>query len=493
MMWVMAEAEGGPGTGGIAGLDTSVAHPARVYDYWLGGKDNFAADREAAERVLAVAPGLRYRVRANRAFLGRATRYLAAEAGLRQFLDIGTGIPAAGNTHEVAQRVAPDARVVYVDNDPIVLLHAQALLRSTPEGATDYLQADLRDPGTILDRAAALLDFGQPVAVMLLGVLHLIQDDEDPWGIVARLMAAMPPGSYLTISHPAIDIHQSQANAQRVYNERVATPQTLRTREQVARFFAGLELVDPGLVQVHQWRPDPGDFAPEERVLAVAPGLRYRVRANRAFLGRATRYLAAEAGLRQFLDIGTGIPAGGNTHEVAQRVAPDTRVVYVDNDPIVLLHAQALLRSTPEGATDYMQADLRDPGTILARGAALLDFGQPVAVMLLGVLHLIQDAEDPWGIVARLMAAMPAGSYLTISHPAIDIHQSQANAQRVYNERVATPQTLRTREQVARFFAGLELVDPGLVQVHQWRPDPGDFAPEGTVSAHGAVARKPGT
>jgi len=160
---------------------------------------------------------------------------------------------------------------------------------------------------------------------------------------------------------------------------------------------------------------------------------------------------------------------------------------------MVLLHAEALLRSTPEGATDYVQADLRDPSAILDRGAALLDFGQPVAVMLLGVLHLIQDAEDPWGIVARLMAAMPPGSYLTISHPAIDIHQSQANAQRVYNERVATPQTLRTREQVARFFAGLELIDPGLVQVHQWRPDPGDFAPEGTVSAHGAVARKPGT
>jgi hypothetical protein len=162
------------------------------------------------------------------------------------------------------------------------------------------------------------------------------------------------------------------------------------------------------------------------------------------------------------------------------------------SNPIVLLHAQALLRSTPEGATAYLQADLRDPGAILDRAASLLDFGQPVAVMLLGVLHLIQDGEDPWGIVARLMAAVPPGSYLTISHPAIDIHQSLANAQRVYNERVATPQTLRTREQVARFFAGLELVDPGLVQVHQWRPGPGDSAPEGTVSAHGAVARKPG-
>jgi hypothetical protein len=249
-------------------IDMSKPNMARMYDYWLGGKDNFAADREAAERVLAAAPGLRFRVRANRAFLGRTTRYLAAEAGIRQFLDIGTGIPTGDNTHEVAQREAPDARVVYVDNDPIVLLHAQALLRSTPQGATDYIQADLHDPGLILDRAAALLDFGQPVAVMLLGVLHLIQDSEDPWGIVARLMAATPAGSYLTISHPAIDIHPSQATVQRIYNENVSTQQTLRTREQVARFFTGLELVEPGLVQVHQWRPDPGDFAPEGVVSA---------------------------------------------------------------------------------------------------------------------------------------------------------------------------------------------------------------------------------
>jgi hypothetical protein len=264
----MAESDPDASSGRIAGLDTSVAHPARVYDYWLGGKDNFAADREAAERVLAVAPGLRFRVRANRAFLGRTTRYLAGEAGIRQFLDIGTGIPTGDNTHEVAQRAAPDARVVYVDNDPIVLLHAQALLRSTPQGATDYVQADLRDPGLILERAAGLLDFGQPVAVMLLGVLHLISDDEDPWGIAARLMDAVPAGSYLTISHPAIDIHKAQPTVQKVYNENVSTPETLRTRDETARFFTGLELVEPGLVQVHQWRPDPDDFAPEGVVSA---------------------------------------------------------------------------------------------------------------------------------------------------------------------------------------------------------------------------------
>jgi hypothetical protein len=184
------------------GIDITVAHPARVYDYWLGGKDNFAPDRVAGDRVLAVTPGLRYRVRANRAFLGRTVRYLAAEAGVRQFLDLGTGIPSADNTHEVAQRVAPQARVVYVDNDPIVLRHAQALLRSAPGGVTTYIEADLRDPQPILRQAAATLDFSQPVAVMLLGVLHLVSDAEDPWRIVTELMAAVSPGSYLVISHP---------------------------------------------------------------------------------------------------------------------------------------------------------------------------------------------------------------------------------------------------------------------------------------------------
>jgi S-adenosyl methyltransferase len=250
------------------GFDTSVAHPARVYDYWLGGTDNFPADREAAERVLAVTPGLRFRVRANRAFLARAVRYLAGEAGIRQFLDIGTGIPSANNTHEVAQAAAPDARVVYADHDPIVLAHARALLTSTDEGVTAYVDADLRDTRAILDAAAQTLDLNQPTAIMLLGVLHLIGDSEDPYAIVARLVGAVPSGSYLAISHPAIDIHAAQAEAQRRYNERVSTPQTLRTHEQVSRFFDGLDLVPPGVVYVHTWRPDPGDDVPDDATSA---------------------------------------------------------------------------------------------------------------------------------------------------------------------------------------------------------------------------------
>ena len=252
----------------VAEIDTSVAHPARVYDYWLGGKDNFAADRDAGDRVLAVTPGLRERVQANRAFLVRAVRYLATEAGIRQFLDIGTGIPSANNTHEVAQQAAPDSRIVYVDNDPIVLSHARALLAGGPAGSIQYIDGDVRDVASIVAAAGRTLDFTRPTALLLLGILHLIQDAEAPYDIVARLMDALPPGSYLAISHPASDIHPGQAEAQRRYNERVSTPQTLRTRAEVSRFFAGLGLVPPGVVYVHTWRPGPGGIVPPDGVSA---------------------------------------------------------------------------------------------------------------------------------------------------------------------------------------------------------------------------------
>jgi len=254
--------------GESAEIDTSVAHPARVYDYWLGGKDNFAADREAGDRVLAATPGLRDRVRANRAFLVRAVRYLAAEAGIRQFLDVGTGIPAANNTHEIAQRAAPDSRIVYVDNDPIVLTHARALLAGGPEGSIQYIDGDLRDVASVIGAAAKTLDLTRPAALLLLGVLHLVQEAEGPYEIVARLMDALPSGSYLVVSHPASDIHPGQAEAQRRYNERVSTPQTLRTRAEVSRFFEGLDLVSPGLVYVHSWRPGPDDIVPPDGVSA---------------------------------------------------------------------------------------------------------------------------------------------------------------------------------------------------------------------------------
>ena len=241
-------------------FDSGVPHIARVYDYWLGGKDNFAVDRAAGDQFLATFPGIAVIARETRAFMGRAVRYLAGEAGIRQFLDIGTGLPAASNTHEVAQRAAPESRVVYVDNDPIVLLHAQALLASSPHGATAYLEADLRDTGKILAEAAGILDFGQPVAVILLGVLHCIPDQDDPAAIVARLMAAVPPGSYLAITHSTSEVSGERViEAVRQWNQVAPTPYTLRSPEQVAGFFEGLDLVEPGLVPCPRWRPDPDD------------------------------------------------------------------------------------------------------------------------------------------------------------------------------------------------------------------------------------------
>jgi O-methyltransferase involved in polyketide biosynthesis len=238
-------------------------NPARVYDALLGGKDNYTVDREVAARLAAAKPALLANVRANRAFLGRVTSHLAATAGIRQFLDLGTGLPAGDNTHEVAQRAAADSRIVYVDNDPVVLAHARALLVSTPEGATAYLQADIRDPETILDQAAQTLDFTRPVAIMLLGVLYMIPDADQPYALVSAFADAVPSGSYLAISHPASDVDaESAAEAARQYDNMLPTTQTNRTREQVTRFFDGLELLGPGVVQLNQWRPDPGDTDP---------------------------------------------------------------------------------------------------------------------------------------------------------------------------------------------------------------------------------------
>ncbi len=236
-------------------FDTRVAHIARVYNYWLGGKDHFAADRELAERFIAADPAVIAGVRANRAFLGRAVHFLVADAGIRQFLDIGTGIPTANNTHEVAQRTAPTSRVVYVDNDPIVLAHARALLTSDPAGVTAYVDADLRDTGKILAEAAQTLDLAQPVAIMLVGVLHCIADRDDPRGIVARLMNAVPAGSYLVLSHPAADIQaEAMAAGSALLNQALPGPITFRKHREVARLFDGLELVEPGLVSTSQWR-----------------------------------------------------------------------------------------------------------------------------------------------------------------------------------------------------------------------------------------------
>jgi hypothetical protein len=245
-----------PGRGESAPFDTSVAHVARVYNYWLGGKDNFAADRAAGEQAIKAFPNIVLSARANRAFLARAVRFLAGEVGIRQFLDIGTGIPSANNTHEVAQAVAPESRIVYVDNDPVVLTHARALLTSNPAGATDYIDADLRDPRQILAGAARTLDFGRPVAVMLMAILQHVADDEDPYRVVATLRDGLPPGSYLALSHPASDIDaEAMAKMAQSLNQMMAEKVTFRGHDAVARFFDGLDLVEPGMVQASKWRP----------------------------------------------------------------------------------------------------------------------------------------------------------------------------------------------------------------------------------------------
>ena len=249
---------GASGSRGRRGFNARVAHPARVYDYWLGGKDNFEADRIAGEETIAAYPAIRSSARANRAFLARSVRYLAGEAGIRQFLDLGTGLPTASNTHEVAQSVAPESRIVYVDNDPLVLSHARALLTSSPEGVTAYLDADLRDTDRILEQAADTLDFTEPVAIMLLAILHYIPDLGEAQRIVARLTGAVPSGSYLAISHAASDISPEQmAEMIRRLNKHLAEGNHVgRTREVVVRFFDGLDLLEPGVVKVTQWRPE---------------------------------------------------------------------------------------------------------------------------------------------------------------------------------------------------------------------------------------------
>jgi O-methyltransferase involved in polyketide biosynthesis len=239
-------------------IDTTVPHSARFWNYLLGGKDNYAVDREAAKQVLVHMPELADGARADRGFLARAVTHLVGEAGIRQFLDIGTGLPTANNTHEVAQRLAPEARIVYVDNDPIVMAHAKALLVGTPEGVTDYIHADLRNPEEILQAATRTLDFTRPIALMLLGVLNFVVDDDEAHAVVARLVAALPSGSYLAISHPTPEVDPDRIRAGvEMWNAGGGAQMCIRSRTELLRFFDGLELLEPGVVSDSLWRPEP--------------------------------------------------------------------------------------------------------------------------------------------------------------------------------------------------------------------------------------------
>ncbi|MDH2427247.1 SAM-dependent methyltransferase [Sphaerisporangium sp. TRM90804] len=244
-----------PGAGPAPRIDTSVAHSARVWNHLLGGKDNYPADREAGELIVRMFPDIARLARLQRYFLARAVRFLAGEAGIRQFLDVGTGLPTADNTHEVAQRVAPESRIVYVDNDPLVLVHAQALLTSVPPGVTDYIEEDVRHPDRIIEGAAHTLNFDEPVALMMLGITGQVSDEDDPWAIVRRLMDALPSGSYLALSD-GTDTSDSLNQAIAVYNANSASSYHLRAPERIAAYFEGLELVEPGVVTTTTWRPD---------------------------------------------------------------------------------------------------------------------------------------------------------------------------------------------------------------------------------------------
>ncbi|MEV4975657.1 SAM-dependent methyltransferase [Streptomyces scopuliridis] len=238
-------------------IRSDIAHNARVWNYWLGGKDNYLVDRAVGDQVTGMYPSIGEVARADRAFLGRAVRHLTGDLGVRQFLDIGTGLPTVDNTHEVAQRIAPGSRIVYVDNDPIVLAHARALLTGSAEGATEYIDADAHDPAGILAAVEPTLSLRRPVAVMMLGILNFILNTDDARSIVRKLLAAVPSGSYLVLTHPTLELGgDGNAEAMRFWNENATPPITARSRADIESFVAGMELLEPGIVSCARWRPD---------------------------------------------------------------------------------------------------------------------------------------------------------------------------------------------------------------------------------------------
>jgi hypothetical protein len=551
-----------------AGIDATVPTAARMYDYWLGGHDNFAADRIAALKVAETSPEVPLVAKANRAFLGRAVRYLVGEAGIRQFLDLGTGLPTKGNVHQVAQAITPDAHVVYVDNDPMVLAHARAL--KTGDG-TAVIHADLRDPDTILNHPEArrLIDFSKPLAILFVAVLHYVPDP-DAHAAVAAFTQAASPGSHLVLTHAVGGTDPQATAASTTVFARSANPVTLRSEERVRAFFDGLEILEPGLVPVQQWRPDehapaePGktwliagmgrnradhvpaqappasrphsqqprsSSRPAEKPAAAAddrpppgidatvptaarmydywlgghdnfaadriaalkvtertPGVAEAARANRKFLGRAVRYLVGEAGIRQFLDLGTGLPTKGNVHQVAQAITPAAHVVYVDNDPMVFAHARAL--KTGDG-TAVIHADLRDPDTILSHPETrrLIDFSQPLAILFVSVLHFVPDPDAHEAVAAFASAAAP-GSHLVLSHGYHNQDPQASAATTTVYASTTSPVTQRTPEEILTFFDGLEVLEPGLVPVQQWRPDEPGPSALSKAWILGGVARK---
>ncbi|MFI1358874.1 SAM-dependent methyltransferase [Streptomyces sp. NPDC020898] len=253
----MADDQPTPDQEALSKIDTTVPHSARIWNYWMGGKDNYEVDREAGDAYREIAPNIETMARASRTYLIRTVTFVARERGIRQFLDIGTGLPTYDNTHQVAQKVAPESRIVYVDNDPLVLRHAQALLTSTPEGTTDYVDADLHEPETIIEAASKILDFRKPVALMLMGILGHVQDWEKAKSITHRLQAALPPGSYF-VHYDSTDTDEELKRAQDGYDDTGAVPYVLRSPDKLSALYEGLDLLEPGIVSCPLWRPEPG-------------------------------------------------------------------------------------------------------------------------------------------------------------------------------------------------------------------------------------------
>lgn len=556
-------------------------HPARAYDYAMGGKTNYYADRELFENVLQVYPTIRSTALSNRAFMHRAVRYLARN-GIDQFIDIGTGIPTEPNLHQVAQEVNPAARIVYVDNDPIVLAHAAALMVSTPQGRTAYVHADAREPAAILDNEElrATLDLSRPVAISALALLHFLDDDQADQ-LIRTLMDAVPGGSALVLSHATLD-HDGRGVLRGAVDayQKVGITVSPRHGEHIQRVFLDrLEVVEPGLVAAHRWRPDDDAFAAlsdddlttygvvarkpggepgngagtaaarssagaglagpalataeaisegtvaapidlmidrphsarmydyflggktnfeadrvaGDAVIAGFPTMPLAARGNRAFMRRAVAYAAGE-GIGQFLDIGTGIPTEPNLHQVVQAINPAARIVYVDNDPIVLAHAAALLTSDPAGAVSYVHADAREPAAILAADelVSLLDPSRPVAVSIFALMHFLDDVAGQ-ALVDTLLDAVPSGSFLMLSQSTHDVGGPGQAATEKYRA-AGIRAWPRSRTQLMELFlGGLDLVDPGITFVHRWRPTPSHFAlpADSDISLYAAVARKP--
>ena len=560
---------------GAVDLMLDRAHTARIYDVFLGGKTNYWPDRMAADQIVQVAPTTPLAARAQRAFMGRAVAVLARE-GFDQFLDIGTGIPTEPNLHQVAQAVDPTAHVVYVDNDPIVLAHAAALMSSDRRGAVGYVHADAKRPEDILTAITtrAALDLARPVAISTVGLLHFL-DDDDAHRLITTLLDAVAPGSALVLSSVTPDLDANGALVAAVQGYRAAgIPMWPRTAADLRRLFLdGLDVVEPGIVGLLRWRaestvPDadvalygvvarkPGrrpsprsgtsvgtaapvampavtasidvepagppvelltdrahsariydcflggktnyaaDRAAADAIRAAMPSAVAAARSQRTFMHRAVEVLARD-GIEQFLDIGTGLPSEPNLHQIAQQVNPAAHVVYVDNDPIVLAHAAALMSGTAAGALVYLHADAADPEAILAAPALreVLDLARPVAISVIGILHFLDD-ETAVRLVRTLVAAAAPGSHLVLTQSTLDADVAGSAARAAQSYRASgIPCFPRSADQVrAMFLDGLEPVEPGIAFSHRWRPDGDRFRalPDAEIATLAAVARKPG-